>query len=279
MIELGVLQQLKVVRRTDNGVYLADPEDESDRGVLLPKNQVTDEIKLNSMVNVFVYKDSEDRPIATTTIPKIQMDELAVLKVVQVNTIGAFLDWGLAKDLLLPFKEQKNKVDVGDKVLVKLYLDKSNRLCATSKIYDLLLCDSTYKTGDNVVGTVYDINTSYGAFVAVDNKYLALIPNNDFITPPRIGTEINARVTSVRPDGKLNLSLRLQKELQMDKDAESILNKLNNNNGFLPYNDKTPSDVIKKELSLSKNAFKRAIGKLYKQKIINIADDGIHKIK
>ena len=98
-------------------------------------------------------------------------------------------------------------------------------MCATSKIYDFLLCDSEYKVGDNVIGTVYDINPSYGAFVAVDNKYLALIPNNDFVKPPRIGTEINARVASVRPDGKLNLSLRLQKEFQMDKDAESILKK------------------------------------------------------
>ena len=276
MIQIGKTQKLQVTRKTDNGIYLTSMDDNNSKDVLLPKNQVTNDMTTGSNVEVFIYKDSEDRPIATTTIPKIQLGQLAVLKVVQTTPIGAFLDWGLMKDLLLPFKEQKFKVTAGDKVLVSLYVDKSNRLCATMKVYDLLSCDSPYKANDTIEGTVYDFNKSLGAFVAVDNKYQALIPINDFIKPPRIGTTISARITSVRDDGKLNLSLRQAKEIQMDKDATLILNRLKENDGFLPYADNTPADIIKSELSLSKNAFKRAIGKLYKQKIIQISDDGIY---
>jgi predicted RNA-binding protein (virulence factor B family) len=272
MIELGKLQTLEVIKTTDFGVYLSSNTKDK---VLLPKNQVPNGTKIGDRIEVFIYKDSEDRPIATTTTPALTLDELAVLKVIEVSSIGAFLDWGLVKDLLLPFKEQTERVHVNDHVLVSLYIDKSDRLCATMKVYDRLETSSPYKPGDKVIGIVYELIEEYGAFVAIDNKYSALIPNKELYRALRPGDSIEARVTSVREDGKLNLSLRETVHVQMDSDATIILDALKSNDGFLPYNDKTDPDIIKKEFGLSKSAFKRAIGRLFKEKTITILDDGI----
>lgn len=287
MILLGKKQTLQVVQTTDFGVYLAGEGDENKYSkkrndaelpiskVLLPKNQLKPNTNLGDSYEVFIYKDSEDRPIATTTIPPLELNEFALLTVKEVSTIGAFLDWGLAKDLLLPFKEQTYKVNIGDSVLVKLYIDKSKRLCATMKIYEVLRTDSEYKRDDMVKGTVYEIIDAFGAFVAVDNCYSAMIPKNELFHEVKPGDQVEARVTMVHEDGKLDLSLRQKAYLQMDEDSTRIYEKLVSSNGFLPYHDKSDAEEIKQEFNLSKNAFKRAIGRLMKDGKISILDNGI----
>lgn len=285
MIKLGIIQDLKIVKATDNGVYLAAlnetpssvqaPEDLPVERILLPKNQAPKEQKPGSVVRVFVYKDSEDRPIATTSIPPLTLGTLAVLPVKEVSKIGAFLNWGLAKDLLLPFKEQAYPVRPGDSVLVSLYVDKSKRLCATAKIYPLLQTDSSYRQNDHVTGFVYEIIDSFGAYVAVDNRYSAMIPKRESLTQVKPGATIQARVSKVLPDGKLELSLRETIPVQLDSDSEAVFARLLLAGGFLPFHDKSDAAEIMQEFSLSKNAFKRAIGHLMKQGKITISNSGI----
>jgi predicted RNA-binding protein (virulence factor B family) len=279
MIKLGELQTLQVVKATDFGIYLCEPGNTEGERVLLPKNQVPTAIKNGDEIEVFIYKDSEDRPIATTATPKVTLGKTSLLRVKDVTTIGAFLDWGLAKDLLLPFKEQTQRVHTGDDVVAALYVDKSGRLCATMKVYDYLSCSSPYKKDDRVIGIVYEIIDSYGAFVAVDNIYQALVPTKELHRPIKVGDSVEARVIQVKEDGKLDLSLREKSYLQLDTDAEDIFKKLTEAGGFLPYHDKTDSEVIKSQLNLSKNAFKRAIGRLLKEGRITIGNDGIHEVK
>ncbi len=275
MINLGELQTLEIVSTTDHGVYLSTENTQNSKKILLPKNQVSKEHKVGDRIEVFVYKDSEDRPIATTTIPKLLIGQVALLQVKEVTTIGAFLDWGLAKDLLLPFKEQTARVHTGENVLVTLYIDKSERLCATMKVYDFLSCESPYKQGDRVIGIIYQIFDAFGAYVAVDNQYSGLIPNKELYKTLKVGDSVEARITKVKEDGKLDLSIREKSHLQMDEDSKLILDKLGNSNGFLPYHDKTDASVIKSEFNLSKNAFKRGVGRLLKEGLIELLDNGI----
>ncbi len=279
MIELGKYQTLEVVKKTDFGLYLGESGGDAKHTILLPLKEVPKDCALDDKLNVFIYKDSEDREIATTAQVPLTIGELAVLRVKEVSTIGAFLDWGLMKDLLLPYKEQTTKVEEGDNVLVTLYIDKSNRLCATMKVYELLSTDSDYKKDDQVTGIVYDSIDTFGVFVAVDNKYSAMIPKNELFPSIKIGDTVTARVINVREDGKLNLSLREKSYLQMDSDSELVLTKLKAADGFLPFSDNSSPEEIKSEFKLSKNAFKRAIGKLYKAGTILITDKGIQLIK
>ena len=279
MIKLGKMQTLTAVKRTENGLYLKDYSDDSSKSILLPNNDISDE-EVGDDFDVFVYKDSKDRVIATTTIPYITLGKFAALTVTDITPIGAFLDWGLQKDLLLPFKEQtkeqRENLCEGDKVYVSLYIDKSNRLCATAKVYDLLRCDSPYVRNDIVNGTVFGINPKLGAFIAVDDMFNSLLPAQRIITPLKIGDVVSAYVNKVRDDGKLTLALTESSYIQMDSDASFILDELKENDGFLPFNDKSDSDSIKSRFSMSKNSFKRAIGRLYKERKITIEDDGIH---
>ena len=213
--------------------------------------------------------------IATTQMPKIMLGELRVLKVVDTGRIGAFLDWGLPKDLLLPFKEQTAKVSKGDEVLSALYVDKTGRLCATMKLYERLSTDSDYKKDDEVWGTVYEISDNFGVFVAVENRYSGLIPKREDFGNMKVGDMVTARVTKVLEDGKLDLSVRKKAFLQMDEDARMLLKKMKSNGGKLPFTDKSDAESIKKELGLSKNAFKRAVGRLLKEQKIRISEKGI----
>ncbi|WP_310601953.1 CvfB family protein [Anaerosporobacter sp.] len=283
-MHLGEIQTLRINRFVEFGAYLVDVDNSANvssmknNEVLLPKKQLPEQAKENDTVEVFLYKDSEDRMIATTTIPPLTIGKLALLTVKEVASIGAFLDWGLTKDLLLPFKEQTSELHVGDNILVSLYIDKSSRLCATMKVYELLETDSPYEKNDKVEGIVYELSRDFGTFVAVDNKYSALIPKNELFTDFKPGDKISARVTSVREDGKLNLSTREQTHIQLDADASIVFEALNANNGFLPFNDKSDPEAIKATFNLSKNAFKRAIGRLFKNKQITIEDDGIHLV-
>lgn len=274
MIELGKIQTLVVVKKSSNGVYLNTPDGEESQKVLLPNNQVPEGCRLGDELSVFIYKDSEDRPIATTTVPYLTLGETAVLEVVQVAKIGAFLNWGLAKDLFLPFREQTKRVKPQDRILVALYIDKSNRLCATMKVYHYLESRSPYKKDDQVSGIVYETGGNFGIFVAVDNRYSALIPKKEATQPLSVGDIMEARVSSVREDGKLNLSLRKKAYLQMDEDSELIFSALQEK-GFLPLHDKSEPEDIKAAFGLSKNAFKRAVGRLLKEDKITLEENGI----
>lgn len=278
MIELGKLQTLYMVKKASIGVYLNDEPGKLDGRILLPKKQVPQDMCNGDAIEVFVYKDSEDRPIATTQIPKLTLGGLAKLEVVSLSSIGAFLDWGLEKDLFLPFKEQTQTVRKGKQYLVTLYIDKSERLCASMKIYDLLSTDSPYQKDDHVTGTIYNLNENFGAFVAVDQKYHGMIPSRELQTDLYVGDIVTARVIRVREDGKLDLSLREKAYLQMDADCELVMQTIESYDGVLPFTDKAKPAVIKRELGLSKNAFKRAVGRLLKQGKITITPHGIRKI-
>ena len=278
MLKLGEKQTLIVVKQVDFGVYLAIGMDHQEEKVLLPAKQVPEGTKVGDSLEVFLYRDSSDRMIATTRTPKLVMGQVAELTVAQVGKFGAFLDWGLEKDLFLPFKQQKKRVKEGDCVLVSLYLDKSNRLCATMNVYENLRTDSPYKTGDQVHGRVYEISDNFGAFVAVDNMFSALIPQKELYGKVTVGEDIEARVTKVHEDGKLALSIREKAYLQIGKDAEAILKLLDSYEGSLPFNDKASPEVIKYETGMSKNEFKRAVGHLLKEGKIEIKEKSIRKL-
>ncbi len=278
MIQLGMKQFLTLVKKVEFGVYLAATGGTAEaEKVLLPKKQVPEELDIADSLEVFVYRDSKDRLIATTNDPKIMLGQVATLKVAQVGSIGAFLDWGLEKDLLLPFKEQTKKVVEGQECLVALYIDKSSRLCATMNVYEYLSKESPYAKDDEVTGTVYEISEEFGAFVAVDNQYSALIPKKELYGKVVIGETITGRVTQVKPDGKLDLSIRGKAHELIDGNAKTILSRIEQYGGTLPFNDKADPEVIKNEFNMSKNEFKRAVGNLLKNGHIVITNQSIIK--
>ena len=277
MIELGRIQTLKIVKKVDFGVYLADEDSVSDK-VLLPIKQVPKGAEPGDEIEVFIYRDSKDRLIATTNRPKLTLGEVARLRVAQNGKIGAFLDWGLEKDLLLPFREQTKKLREGEECLAALYIDKSDRLCATMKIYPYLRQDSDYNKDDRVTGVVYEISDNFGAFVAVDDIYSGLIPKNELYGNIRTGDVITARVTEVKSDGKLSLSVREKAYLQIGQDAEKIMQLIDSYDGVLPFSDKASPETIGRETQMSKNEFKRAVGHLLKEKKISIGEKSIRKL-
>lgn len=281
MMELGKIQTLRVIKEKEFGVYLGEPgkNGESEKGVLLPKKQVPEGTKTGDSLEVFLYKDSEDRIIATTTVPKLILGETAVLEVRETSRIGAFLDMGLEKDLLLPFKEQTHQVRKGEQCLVALYVDKSKRLAATMKVYPYLRSDSPYHTGDEVNGFVFEINPELGAFVAVDERYHGMIPKRELFGGFCVGQEVRARVTKVRDDGKLDLSAREKAHNQIFADAELVMKVIEEFDGVLPFNDKASPEVIAREFKLSKNAFKRAVGHLLKEGKIEITEKNIRVLE
>ena len=277
MIELGKRQLLTVVREKEFGVYLAeDPKDET--AVLLPAKQVPAGTRAGDRLEVFIYRDSEDRLIATTREPKLQVGETAVLTVKETGKIGAFLDMGLEKDVLLPFKEQTERVRPGQKCLVALYVDKSGRLAATMKVHPYLNGDSPYEKDDRVSGMVYEVSPQIGAFVAVDGRYYGLIPAKEFFGNVRPGDTVQARVTKVRDDGKLDLSLNEKAHIQMNTDAETVMEALEARGGVLPFTDKADPEIIRQEFAMSKNAFKRAVGHLLKEGRVRITGKTIEKV-
>ena len=269
---LGKKRRLMIVKEVEFGVYLGNKDDK----VLLPKKQVPKDVEVGDPVEVFLYKDSSDRLIATTQEPKITLDELAVLKVADTGRIGAFLDWGLEKDLLLPYHEQTTRIFEGQECLVAVYVDKSSRLCATMKVYPYLSKETPYKEGDQVKGRVYQISENFGVFVAVDNKYSALIPAREAKGKYRPGKILELRVSEVKEDGKMNVTDRQKAYLQINEDAENVLEVINEFAGVLPFDDKASPEVIQREFGLSKGAFKRAIGHLMKEGKVEIKDKRIY---
>ena len=277
MIRLGEIQKLQIVKKVDFGVYLG-VEGEPEEKVLLPKKQVPPEAEIGDELEVFVYRDSKDRLIATTARPGLTLHQVARLRVAQVGKIGAFLDWGLEKDLLLPFKEQTKPVSAGEEWLVALYIDKSDRLCATMNVYPYLKNNSSYKKDDRVTGTVYEISRNFGAFVAVDDQYSGLIPRQELYGEIQVGDTVNARVTAVKEDGKLDLSIREKAYLQIAEDAERVMQVIDSFDGVLPFNDKASPEVIRREMQMSKNEFKRAVGNLLKAGRITITEKAIRRL-
>ena len=278
MIILGKKQVLTVVKTVEFGIYLAEDKNApAQERVLLPGKQVSAGTREGDKLEVFIYKDSKDRLIATTNEPMLQVGQTAVLKVKQVTKIGAFLDWGLEKDLLLPYHEQAFRVREGEECLVALYVDKSSRLCATMKVYPYLSTRTPYNIGDEVKGRVYQISEKFGVFVAVDDKYSALIPAREAQGKYRPGSVLELRVTEVKEDGKMNVTNRQKAYIQIEEDAENVLSVIEEFAGVLPFDDKASPEVIQREFGLSKNAFKRAVGHLMKEGKIEIKDKRIYK--
>lgn len=278
MLEIGKIQELTIVKKVDFGVYLAESADAAEK-VLLPGRQVPKDAKPGDKLEVFLYKDSSDRLISTTARPKLLLGEVAELTVAQTARMGAFLDWGLEKDLFLPFKEQTKKVKEGDRFPAALYVDKSGRLCATMKVYHYLHTDSPYKKDDQVSGYLYEISRQFGAFVAVDGRYSALIPPREMYGELKVGDTVKARVVKVHEDGKLDLSVRDKAYLIIETDADKVMRLIESFDGVLPFNDKASPEVIKRETNMSKNEFKRAVGHLLKNGRIEITEKSIRKIK
>lgn len=274
MIELGKIQTLEIVKMTDFGAYLSDGVDKENR-ILLPKKNLANDTAIGDKIEVFVYRDSEDRLIATTKKPLITLGEVAVLKVTDTGKLGAFLDWGLEKDLFLPFKQQTVKAYPGEEYIVALYIDKSNRLCATMNVYDYLNTDSPYKKDDKVNGIIYNINDSYGAFVAVEGQYNGMIYKTELTPELNVGDKLELRVVKVRPDGKLELSTRQRSYIQINTDAEKILTIIDEYDGVLPFTEKASPEAVKRVFGMSKAAFKRAIGRLLKEDKIIVREKSI----
>lgn len=275
MFLTGEKQELTAVKKVDFGMYFAE-EGSYENRVLLPKKEVPADLKTGDRLTLFLYKDSSDRLIATLRNPRITVGEIALLKVKQVSKIGAFLDWGLEKDLFLPFKEQTARLYEGNECLVRAYIDKSGRICASMKIYKYLETGSGYEKDDWVNARVYEISDRFGAFCAVDDRYSALIPAKELTKDIKVLDTFEARVTSVLEDGRLNLSLRDKAYATIDKDAEYVMYLIRSYDGVLPFNDKVSPEIIKRECNMSKNQFKRAVGHLLKQGEIEIGEKVIY---
>ncbi|EGL38679.1 S1 RNA binding domain protein [Parvimonas sp. oral taxon 110 str. F0139] len=273
MYNLGEFQKLIIKRFKNNGAYIGLKDVKNEKlDILLPKKEVLETDKVDDEIEVFVYKDNQSRFVATRKKTKISLGKLETLEVMDISKIGAFLDWGLEKELFLPFKEQTMKLEKGRKYLVALYIDKSERLCATMKIRDYLTSDSPYKEGEWVEGIVYSIHKDYGAFVAVDKKYDAMIENKDIIGVLEIGEPINFRISKVKKDGRLNLVLKNLSHVEINDNAEILFNIIKNRGGFLDLNDKSEPEKIKEICGMSKSSFKKAVGRLLKNKKFNLKE-------
>ena len=277
MIKTGYKQKLKVVKKVEFGVYLAEEGsgESAEERVLLPNSRVPEGTKIGSELEVFIYRDSEDRQIATLSEPALTIGGLARLKVVQVTKIGAFLSWGLEKDLFLPYAQQTYRVNEGDEILVTMYADKSDRLCAKMDVYKSLEDVSPYKKDDTVTGTLYLISNNFGAFVAVDDRYSALIPKKEmFGSAEKLvpGQKVTARVAKVMDDGRLQLAVRDKGYVQRNEDADKIFEMIKDAGGKLDFYDKSDPELIRERTGMSKNEFKRAVGKLLKEDKITIGE-------
>jgi len=274
-MKLGEIQKLKIEKRVEFGVYLTDGTDK----VLLPKKQVLEDYKIGDELSVFVYKDSKDRLIATVNTPKLTLGQFGVLSVSQINKVGAFLDWGLEKDLFLPFKEMTRQPSEGDEILVRVYIDKSERLCGSMKgIYELLSKKPPFAVGDEVEARIYEFGHDFGTFVALQDKYSAMIPRHEDVSKFRIGDVLMVRITGIKEDGKCDVTIRDKAYVQMDEDAEALLDLIDSYAGVLPFSEKASPEVIKRETGLSKAAFKRAVGRLYKERKITLNDGKIRRV-
>lgn len=277
MADIGKINTLNVVRETENGFYL-DGEELGE--ILMPQKFITEEIRETSQAKVFIYTDSEDRLVATTEKPYAMVGEFARLEVVATTQFGAFLDWGLPKDLLVPFNEQKAKMKEGGEYVVYVYLDtKTNRIAASAKLDKFLDNDSPdYQAGKEVKLIIAE-ETDLGYKAIVNNRHWGMLYKNQLFKPVSIGQKTVGYVNKIREDEKIDLLLEKPGYEKVDAISEKILEELKKNNGFLAVSDKTSPEIIKAMFGISKKNFKKAIGGLYKKKIIQFDSDGIRLVK
>lgn len=276
MLQLGEYQQLSILRDTDPGLYLGN--DEGDE-VLLPQKYKPDTFEIGDSLNVFVYLDHEERPVATTLEPYVTLNEFGYLMCSDVNEYGAFMDWGLEKQLFVPFKEQARPMKIGNWYIVRLYLDeKTNRLTGSSKTNKFLSNEVLTVDVFAEVDILVTHLTDKGANVIVNGVHKGLIYLEDIFEDIRTGDRMKAYVKKVRPDNKLDIVLQTPGYKSIEPNANYILDELKAAGGFMPLHDKTDPETIKNELGLSKKSFKKAIGSLYRDKQINIKEDGIELI-
>lgn len=273
-VKLGKYNQLKVVKEVDFGVYL-DGDDDGE--ILLPARYVPDGCKPDDVLNVFIYLDNEERLIATTLQPLVQVGEFACLEVAWVNEFGAFLNWGLMKDLFVPFREQKMKMQKGKRYVVYVHLDEeSYRIVASAKVEHFLSTEKPdYQPGQEVEVLVWQ-RTELGYKVIVENKFSGMLYHNEIFQPLEVGMRLTAFIKQVRPDGKIDLVLQKAGARKVDDFSEVLWQYIKDNDGFTPLNDKTDAEVIYHTFGVSKKTFKKAVGDLYKKRRIVLEEDGIH---
>lgn len=274
MFNLGVKNTLRILRGTSVGMYLGDDEGND---VLLPKKYIPDDVIVGDDIEVFIYRDSEDRIIATTLEPKVQLNEFAYLQVMAVTGIGAFLDWGLEKDLFVPFKEQNKKLAPEDWCAVYVYLDEeTDRLVGSCKVNKFFEKENIeLEIGQEVDLFVFE-ETNLGLNAVINNKYKGLIYENEIFQRIKLGTRTKGYIKNIREDKLIDVSLQKQGYANIEPNAEKILEKLKANNGFLDVTDKSDANYIMYQLEMSKKTFKKAVGGLYKQRLIRLEDDGIY---
>ena len=273
-IKLGKYNQLEVVKEVDFGVYLNGDEDGE---ILLPKRYVPEGTKPGDVLNVFIYLDMEERLVATTLQPYVQVGEFACLEVAWVNQFGAFLNWGLMKDLFVPFREQKMKMQKGKRYVVYVHLDEeSYRIVASAKVEHFLSTEKPdYQPGQEVEVLVWQ-RTELGYKVIVENKFSGMLYHNEIFQPLEVGMRLTAFIKQVRPDGKIDLVLQKAGARKVDDFSEVLWQYIKDNDGFTPLNDKTDAEVIYHTFGVSKKTFKKAVGDLYKKRRIVLKGDGIH---
>lgn len=278
MIQLGKFNRLKIVRQTNNGIYLTDGEESGE--VLLPKKYVPETWEVGDWLRVFIFKDSEDRLTATTATPLIKLNEFACLQVREVNGFGAFLDWGLEKDLLVPFKEQPGRMVPGGWYMVFLYLDhETDRLAASGRYQKFLQKDNIQLSPGQEVKLLIDNQTELGFNVIINQRYPGLVYQNEIFEKLHRGDYRKGYVKHVREDGKIDISLQKPGYAKVEPNAERILVKLHENKGFLPLTDDSDPGDIAATLEMSKKTFKKAVGALYKQRLIRLEKHGIYLVQ
>ncbi|GAB3013362.1 CvfB family protein [Spirosoma pulveris] len=283
MITIGRINTLTALRETSVGYFLGDLSDrrtqDFNNDLLLPNKYVPDTLSVDDDIDVFVYTDSEDRPIATTLTPAIQRDEFASLEVVAVTSAGAFLDWGLEKDLLVPHREQARPMEVGQWYVVFMYLDEStNRLVASSKVSRFLDEDvRDLQVGDEVQLLAYEL-TDLGVNVIINNRYKGLVYSNEIFRTVRPGDPLIGYIKNIRDDNRVDVSLQRTGYENVEPNARRILATLKAENGFLPLTDNTSPEIIYETLEMSKKTFKKAIGTLYRERKIVLEEKGIRLV-
>ncbi len=272
MIQIGSYNQLEIVRKVDFGVYLSDGESD----VLLPIRQVPPKAGQGDILNVFVYTDSEDRPIATMLKPKAVAGEFALLKIVSVSSFGAFANWGLEKDLLIPLSEQRYALKEDRDYVVRVILDKlTNRIIGSTKLSKFLDPDTSSLKEGQKVRAVFTHRTEDGMMAIIDNRFSGAVFADEILTPPRIGEAKDAYVKRIREDGKVSLSFYPQGYEAVSAQAPEVLSMLRKSGGFLPYSDSSSPEVIRNVFGMSKGAFKKLLGRLLKEGRIEISYHGI----
>ena len=272
-IELGKYNQLEVVKEVDFGVYLDGGEEGE---ILLPTRYVPEDCKIGDILNVFLYLDMDERLIATTLTPYVQVGQFACLEVSWVNEYGAFLNWGLMKDLFVPFREQKMKMQVGRKYVIHAHLDEeSYRIVASAKVERYLSKDKPeYAAGDEVNILIWQ-KTDLGFKAIIDNKYSGLLYENEIFTSLETGMEMKAFVKQVREDGKVDLILQKPGFEKIDDFAKTLLDYIREQGGRISLNDKSPAEDIYDTFGVSKKTFKKGVGDLYKKRLVSLHEDGI----